>query len=95
MRSQRHPPPATTTTTPGLADVGTAHTSPNRSRHSHHDDTGQQPIHLLYCRMSRGDINEFLTVAIWPIITTQTTVGEPNRSASDNDADQRDQRKIR
>ena len=38
--------------------------------------------------MSRGDINEFLTVAIWPIITTQTTVGEPNRSASDNDADQ-------
>ena len=45
--------------------------------------------------MSRGDINEFLTVAIWPIITTQTTVGEPNRSASDNDADQRDQRKIR
>ncbi len=47
------------------------------------DETAHEPVDLLDRRMSAGDVDETLVVAVRPVITAEAAAGEANDRAGD------------
>ncbi len=53
----------------------------NRCDHTERYDSRKKPIELFYCRMARRHIDKLGVIAIGPIATAKTRVGEAHQSS--------------